>query len=198
MLGSHPLASPYPISNSRITDSVQTTGKYFALVDLANVFCLVSISVASQLQFAATSQGCKESFPGSTSGTAKLCHHIQPVDQISIASAFFQEHRYDITWQHPLPRRLVWNTHLGYTVPTSFSTFGFLLSTYSLFMNFTSKLKSTGTPISALNNSTKEILATSCHASWCLWTLSCPRASDARSCPSQPCTIYTPLRQEIK
>lgn len=50
-LWSHPLGLLYPISSiTKVTDSIQSTNiKYFALVDLANVFCSVPISTTSQL-----------------------------------------------------------------------------------------------------------------------------------------------------
>lgn len=58
MLWSHPLRPPYPISSIiGITDSIHSASrKYFAIIDLANIFCSMSISAASQVQFGFTSK----------------------------------------------------------------------------------------------------------------------------------------------
>lgn len=58
MLWSHPLEVPYPISSIIKTDSIQSiTGKYFAPIDLTNMFCLMPISTASHFQFVFASTG---------------------------------------------------------------------------------------------------------------------------------------------
>lgn len=48
-----------PIANIvDITDSIQSvTGKYFAIIDLANMFCSLPVSTAFQSQFAFISEG---------------------------------------------------------------------------------------------------------------------------------------------
>lgn len=54
----HTVVSPIKIFMSNIienTDSIQSeTGEYFAVIDLANIFCSPPISIAYQLQVAFT------------------------------------------------------------------------------------------------------------------------------------------------
>ena len=48
---------PFPIPDTKMTDSIQsTTSKHFALTDLTNLFCSAPITAASKLQFP-TSEG---------------------------------------------------------------------------------------------------------------------------------------------
>lgn len=73
------------------------TGKCFAVMDLANMFCSVTISTGSQPQFAFASKGTQFTFTrllmGYVSSPAVL-HNF--TGEILATSIFLKEHRYDI------------------------------------------------------------------------------------------------------
>ena len=89
-----------PTPNIVIIDSVQSaTGKYFAVKDLATVFCSVSISTASQDCVPSPLKGHDAPFPGYPWDTSMaLSLHTVFASKILTASTFPYEgeHRRDI------------------------------------------------------------------------------------------------------
>lgn len=108
-----------PIHNIReVTGSFQlTTGEYFAVTNVGNMFCSVSISTASD---ASTPKGNNMPLLSCSRDTSTtLILHTIFAGKILTASSFLQDHRYEITlmtshgWHRP-PRRFFGSAQLQY------------------------------------------------------------------------------------
>lgn len=79
VLWSQPLRPPYPTLTIGISDSIHSaTGRYFAIIDLNNISCLVSVSTVSQLLFAFLSERKQYIFYQATHGIPQQPCHYAP------------------------------------------------------------------------------------------------------------------------
>ena len=122
--------------------------------------------------------------------------HTTFADKVFIACAFLQEH-YDITLRTS-SSETIWHTHYSCTTLIFIHSLGFWWQHFLIY-KFYFKLKSTDTPISALNtlhswgsgNFFSSLLESQVH----LNGQNCPRTFNSRNCPSWPHVL--PLKLQI-
>lgn len=102
-----------PILSTEITNSIQsTTGKYFAVRDLANMLCSFLISQSLSHSLPLSSKGLNTLLSTGYPLVPKTAMplHMTCTDEILTASNFLQEHRNDITFIRSPPKRSIWHT----------------------------------------------------------------------------------------